>query len=150
VERANFKEALDYALAGLKGEIARKNIIVERKLPENLPSIQDLGIEGILTNLLRNAVDAIDDAGMITVQAKYVDRILTIIVSDTGRGISTEDPEQIFEPFYTTKEMDKGCGLGLTIVAEIVKSYDGKIHVESRPGEGAVFTINLPVKEIIE
>jgi signal transduction histidine kinase len=150
VERANFKEALDYALAGLKGEIARKNIIVERKLPENLPSIQDLGIEGILTNLLRNAVDAIDDAGMITVQAKYVDRILTIIVSDTGRGISTEDPEQIFEPFYTTKEMDKGCGLGLTIVAEIVKSYDGKIHVESRPGEGTVFTINLPVKEIIE
>lgn len=150
VERANFKEALDYALAGLKGEIAHKNIIIERKIQEDLPSIQDLGIEGILTNLLRNAVDAIDDAGTITIQAKYVDRILTIIVSDTGRGISTEDPEQIFEPFYTTKKMDKGCGLGLTIVAEIVKSYDGKIHVESRPGKGAVFTINLPVKETVE
>ncbi|MCK5180784.1 MAG: HAMP domain-containing histidine kinase, partial [Candidatus Omnitrophica bacterium] len=111
------------------------------------PSILDLGIEGILSNLLRNAADAVSENGKITVQAGYTDNILTIIVGDTGRGISKEDSEQIFEPFFTTKAMDKGCGLGLTIVAEIVKSYNGKIHVESKPGEGTVFTINLPVKE---
>jgi len=146
-ERANFKEALDYALASLKLEVAHKNIVVEKKIQDDLPLIQDLGIEGILTNLLRNAIDAIEENGEITIQAKYTDHILTIIVSDTGRGIPMEDPDQIFEPFFTTKDMDKGCGLGLTIVAEIVKSYDGKIHVESKPGKGAVFTINLPVKE---
>ncbi|MCK5014296.1 MAG: GAF domain-containing sensor histidine kinase [Candidatus Omnitrophica bacterium] len=146
-ERADFKEALDYALASLKAEIAHKNIEVEKKIQDRVPSILDLGIEGILTNLLRNAADAVDEGGKITVQAKYTDNILTIIVSDTGRGISKEEAEQIFEPFFTTKDMDKGCGLGLTIVAEIIKSYDGKIHVESKPGNGTVFTINLPVKE---
>ena len=146
-ERANFQEALDYALASLKAEIAHKNIHIERKIEEGLPSIEDFGIEGILTNLLRNATDAIDTDGTITIQATHVDCILTMIVSDTGRGISMDDPDQIFEPFFTTKDIDKGCGLGLTIVAEIVKSYDGKIHVESRPGKGAVFTINLPIRK---
>ena len=146
-ERADFNEALNYALAGLKAEIAHKNIEVTKDIQKDIPSILDLGIEGILANLLRNAVDAVDENGKISVQVRYTDNILTIIVSDTGRGISQEDSEQIFEPFFTTKAMDKGCGLGLTIVAEIVKSYEGKIHVESRPGEGTVFTINLPVKE---
>ena len=146
-ERADFGEALDYALAGLKAEIAHKNIEVDRRIQKGIPSILDLGIEGILSNLLRNAADAVSENGKITVQAGYTDNILTIIVGDTGRGISKEESEQIFEPFFTTKAMDKGCGLGLTIVAEIVKSYDGKIHVESKPGEGTVFTINLPVKE---
>ena len=146
-ERADFKEALDYALAGLKAEIAHKNIEIEKKIQDGVPSILDLGIEGILTNLLRNAADAVSENGKITVRARYTDNILTIMVGDTGRGISKEDSEQIFEPFFTTKDMDKGCGLGLTIVAEIVKSYDGQIHVESNPGKGTVFTINLPVKE---
>ena len=146
-ERADFQGVLDYALASLKAEIAHKNIAVKRKIQKGIPPILDFGIEGILTNLLRNATDAIDDNGTITIQASYTDQILTLIVSDDGRGIPMEDPDQIFEPFYTTKDIDKGCGLGLTIVAEIVKSYEGKIHVESKPGDGAVFTINLPVKE---
>jgi len=146
-ERADFAMALDYALAGLKAEIAHKNIRVEKKIQDGIPSVLDLGMEGILNNILRNAVDAIDKDGAITVQAKYTDGILTIIVSDTGHGILVDNPDQIFEPFFTTKDMDKGCGLGLTIVAEIVKSYNGQIHVQSKPGEGAVFTINLPVRE---
>ncbi len=146
-ERADFSEALDYALASLKAEIAHQNIAVEKKIQKGIPLIVDLGIEGILTNLLRNAVDAVDENGKITVQAKYTDSILTIMISDTGHGIPREDSEQIFEPFFTTKDMDKGCGLGLTIVAEIVKSYDGQIHMQSKPGKGTVFTVNLPVRE---
>lgn len=145
--RANFAEALEYALSSLKAEIAHKNIVVEKEIRDNLPSLPDLGIEGILTNLLRNAIDAIDENGRITVQAGHAAHMLTITVRDTGRGIPVEHSEQIFEPFFTTKDMDRGCGLGLTIVAEIVKSYDGKIHVESKPGEGTVFTVHLPVKE---
>ena len=145
-ERADFGQALEYALTGLKAEIAHKNITVEKKIQEGIPPILDLGIEGVLTNLISNAVDAIDQDGKITVQAKYLDNILTIMVSDTGHGVSEKDSEQIFEPFFTTKEMDKGTGLGLTIVAEIVKSYDGQIHMQSKPGEGTVFTVNLPIK----
>ena len=144
--RADFQEVLNYALSSLKTEFAHKDITVEQDIQNNLPSIQDYGIEGILTNLLRNASDAIGKDGRIKIQAKHTDEILTIIISDNGRGISLENPDQIFEPFYTTKDIGKGCGLGLTIVAEIVKSYDGKIHVESKPGEGTIFTIKLPVK----
>lgn len=145
-ERADFKEALDYALAGLKAEIAHKNIKIEKRIQDDLPSILDLGIEGVLTNLLHNAADAVNKNGTIKVQISCQNDVLTIAVSDTGRGIAKEDSEKIFEPFFTTKEMDKGCGLGLTIVAEIVKSYDGSIRVESKLNEGSVFTINLPVK----
>jgi signal transduction histidine kinase len=146
-EQADFREVLNYSLASLKGEFAHKSIYIELDIQDDLPLIQDLGIEGILSNLLRNATDAIDNDGTIKIQAKYSDEILTIIISDTGRGIPAENSEKIFEPFYTTKDIEKGCGLGLTIVAEIVKSYDGKIHVESELGKGAVFTIHLPVKK---
>lgn len=146
-ERADLQEALEYALAGLKTEITHKNITVIKNIQENLPSIQDFGLEGILSNLLRNATDAIDQNGKITIQASYQDQVLSIIVKDTGRGIPAKDIEQIFDPFFTTKDIDKGCGLGLTIVAEIVKSYDGKIHLASAPGKGTVFTINIPLKQ---
>jgi signal transduction histidine kinase len=145
-ERADFSQAVDYALTSLKAEITHKNISIQKEIQDGIPSIRDFGIEGILTNLLRNATDAIEENGIIKISAKCSDSILTVIVRDNGRGISIADPDQIFEPFYTTKDIDKGCGLGLTIVAEIVKSYDGKIHVESNPGEGTIFTINIPLK----
>ena len=149
-ERADFNEALEYALGSLKAEIAYKNITVEKEVQENFPSVQDLGVEGILTNLLRNAADAIEDEdGKIVVKASYTDQDITVIVRDTGRGISKGDFERIFEPFFTTKDIDKGCGLGLTIVAEIVKSYDGKIDVESEPGKGTEFTITIPMNRQI-
>ncbi len=98
----------------------------------------------IAQELVNNSIKYAE-ADRIKVALKVECGNIEMIVSDTGRGISIENPDQIFEPFFTTKDIDKGCGLGLTIVAEIVKSYDGKIHVESKPGEGAVFTINIPV-----
>ncbi len=61
-------------------------------------------------------------------------------------GISADDAEKIFEPFYTTKSINKGCGLGLTIVSEIVKSYNGKIYVESEPDKQTTFLIELPLR----
>jgi len=128
-DKKDFNEALSYALASLKQEIAHKNITVKKEIQDKLPSIQDFGVEGILINLLRNATDAIDENGTIRIQAKHTGGILTIIVSDTGKGISIDDPEQIFEPFYTTKDIDKGCGLGLTIVAERDKSPDKNMDI---------------------
>lgn len=66
-------------------------------------------------------------------------------IRDTGKGLPGEEVEKIFEPFYTTKDIDKGCGLGLTIVSEIVKSYNGQIDVETEPQKGTAFTISIPV-----
>lgn len=143
-EWIDFKKALESSLAGIQAEINCRHITVEQKIAEDLPLIADLGLERILINLLRNAVDAIADRGTITVEAKCQNNMLHIKVCDTGVGIPPEETEKIFEPFYTTKSVNKGCGLGLTIVAEIVKSYNGSIHVESRPGQETAFFVNLP------
>ena len=68
-------------------------------------------------------------------------------IKDNGCGIAEESVQSIFEPFYTTKDIDKGCGLGLTIVSEIVKTYNGQIIVDSTLNQGTTFAISLPVEE---
>lgn len=146
-ERISFQQALERSLASIHTEIEHKNIKIEKKIEGAIPPLKDLGLERILTNIIRNAVEAIaDEGGKITIEAKCEEGVLHIRIRDTGIGISAPDIEKIFEPFYTTKALDKGCGLGLTIVAEIIKGYNGKIHVESAPGQETIFSIHLPVE----
>lgn len=140
----DFNGALERSLESVQTEIDHKNIHIKKDVPGNMPPIPDLGLERILTNLLRNAVDAIQSGGEIAIYAQHQNDMLHIKISDTGIGISKDDIEKIFEPFYTTKPMDKGCGLGLTIVSEIIKAYNGTIHVESSHGSGTTFFVNLP------
>ncbi len=145
-QRISFQQALDRSLTNIRTDIEHKNIKLEEKIEEGLPLIRDLGLERILTNVIRNAVEAIEGPkGKVTIEAKSQKDILHIKISDTGVGISIGDAEKIFEPFYTTKSINKGCGLGLTIVSEIVKSYNGKIYVESVPGKQTTFFISLPL-----
>ncbi len=141
----DFNEALEQSLNSVQAEIDHKNIHIRKDIQGNMPPIPDLGLERILTNLLRNAVDAIPSGGEIAIGTQYQDDTLQIKISDTGIGIVKDDIEKIFEPFYTTKPMDKGCGLGLTIVSEIIKAYNGNIYVESDHGTGTTFFVNLPV-----
>ena len=99
-------------------------------------------MERVFINLISNAIDAISGDGDITVRAVEEDANVRIRLSDTGRGISQEEVEKIFEPFYTTK--DKGTGLGLAIVFNIIQKHNGKIRVESEEGHGTTFIITLP------
>jgi CheY-like chemotaxis protein len=71
--------------------------------------------------------------------------VILLTVSDTGHGMSSETLERIFEPYFTTKEMGKGTGMGLAVVHGIIQSYDGAIQVKSKPGQGAVFNVFLPL-----
>ena len=66
---------------------------------------------------------------------------------DSGNGIRPEDQQKIFEPFYTTKEVGKGTGLGLSVSYGIIQNFGGEIKVKSKPGDGSVFTIILPVEK---
>lgn len=145
-ENIDFHQALDRSLVGLQTDFAQKNIVIERNIQSDLPPIPDLGLERVLTNLLRNAIDAIPNSGKIVIEAKCQNNMLHIKIQDTGVGIPSSETEKVFEPFYTTKAINKGCGLGLTIVYEIVKSYNGRIHLESVPGDGTIFFVNLPVR----
>lgn len=99
-------------------------------------------MERVFINLISNAIDAVSEEGDITVRAVEDDAKVTIRVSDTGRGILREAAEKIFEPFYTTK--DKGTGLGLAVVFNIIQKHNGEITVESAEGRGATFIITLP------
>ncbi|WP_281184711.1 ATP-binding protein [Trichlorobacter lovleyi] len=97
-------------------------------------------------NLLVNAAHAIDKRGDVTLKSWSDADYVHISITDTGCGIPEELQPKIFEPFFTTKEAGKGTGLGLSIVADIIKLHQGKISVQSRPGQGTTFTITLPIR----
>lgn len=101
-------------------------------------------MERVLYNLILNAAQASPARGTVTVKTRPVDSSVEIAVIDTGTGIDPKHMENIFNPFFTTK--NDGVGLGLAIVSKIVDEHDGKIVVESNPGEGSVFRVLLPVK----
>ena len=107
-------------------------------------------IEQVFINLIGNAVDAIletpGQAGKVRIRVENdVERSRVICrVEDTGCGIPAERLEEIFQPYFTTKPLDRGTGLGLAIVKQIVSSHRGELSVESRPGEGTVFTLAFP------
>jgi signal transduction histidine kinase len=84
------------------------------------------------------------DGGKLSVRTRYRKGLVEVEIGDTGCGIPSEDVKNIFEPFFTTKGV-KGTGLGLSVSYGIVKNYSGEINVESEPGRGTTFTIQLPV-----
>ena len=103
-------------------------------------------IEQILVNLLTNAVDAIGVHGTVTVETRESEdgKRAIVEVRDTGSGIDPAILDKIFEPFYTTKGPERGTGLGLPVVREIVASYGGHLEVDSQVGAGTTFRFDLP------
>ena len=99
----------------------------------------------VFMNLLINAAQAIEKEGQITVKAWQEGETVLFSVTDTGCGIPQENLRQIFEAFFTTKEVGKGTGLGLSVSYEIVKKHRGEIFVDSEPGKGTTFTVRLPI-----
>jgi two-component system, NtrC family, sensor histidine kinase PilS len=108
-------------------------------------------IRQVIWNLILNAVQAMPERGVLTVEARQT-RFegrdgAEIMIGDTGCGIRDRDLPKIFEPFYTTR--DTGTGLGLAVVNRIMETYGGRINMQSEPGKGTVFTIWLPAREVL-
>lgn len=141
---------VEQAVQAVKTESLPRDVSIELDLDKNPVRIIDFGFERIVVNLLRNAIDAVGDKGKVIVATANENGSVVLKVSDTGGGIDEALLEKIFEPFYTTKDMDKGCGLGLTIVTEIVKSYDGKIDIKTSKGRGTTFFVSVPLKRVYE
>jgi signal transduction histidine kinase len=138
---------LDNTLRILGHELKAKKITVERIIPDDLPAV--FGYAGELnqvwTNLLDNAIDAAPEGGRIRIEAVKDDGAVEVRIIDNGGGIPAEIRDRIFEPFYTTKPVGEGTGLGLDIVQRIItQQHSGQITVDSKPGE-TIFTVVLPV-----
>jgi PAS domain S-box-containing protein len=132
-------------------QLLNQGIDVELRLGENMPRV--LGdknqIEQVLLNLISNARDAMEGSSqkLLAIQTNLNQKgqQVEIRVSDTGIGMTPEQIEQIFNPFFTTKDSDKGIGLGLSISYRIIDAHQGKIEVKSEMNKGTSFIVGLPV-----
>jgi PAS domain S-box-containing protein len=113
-----------------------------------LPQVECLAsqLNQVFMNLLVNAAHAIEKHGIITLRTGCEDDEVWVEISDTGKGIPADKLKRIFEPFYTTKPVGVGTGLGLSLSYGIIKKHHGRIEVASEVGNGSHFTIHLPIK----
>jgi PAS domain S-box-containing protein len=138
---------LDDTLQLLEPQLRRNQIEILRSYDRDSPRVYGNSgkLQQVFTNLLLNARDAIPDGGRITIStSSSEDGSLTVEVSDTGVGIAPENVAKIYDPFYTTKGVGRGTGLGLAVSYGIVQEHTGHISVESIPGQGTSFRITLP------
>jgi len=145
-ELANIHEGLDSTLVIL-GNKLKDRIQIKKEYGE-IPKVycQISKLNQVFLNIINNAIQAInDEEGVITISTRAVEEHVHISISDTGSGMDELIKKRIFEPFYTTKEVGKGTGLGLSISYGIVEHHRGKIQIESEPGQGATFTLILPI-----
>jgi signal transduction histidine kinase len=145
-QRVDLRESIETTLIIL-GSRLRDGIEVETRVETGLPRIEAFGSElnQLWTNLVDNAVDAMDGSGTLRiVAARDGDEAVVVRVVDSGTGIPPEHLDRIFDPFFTTKPPGSGTGLGLHLAYQIVEKHRGSIHVESRPGR-TEFRVTLPI-----
>lgn len=122
-------------------------LTLELAKPEPIILGSAIQLEQVLINLIANARDAMESKAhkSIMVTTRRRDTVAEIIVRDTGVGIAADIQARLFDPFFTTKDVGKGTGLGLSVCYGIIKNHRGAIDVQSQPGTGAMFTIQLPL-----
>jgi PAS domain S-box-containing protein len=144
-ELVDLNQCLEEAVTLIQREL-RPGIRVVRKLGR-IPQVRCLRgqMSQVFLNLLKNAGEAIERKGTVTLRTKQKNGQVLVEVADTGRGMPEEIRRKLFEPFFTTKPVGKGLGLGLSISAMIVHNHNGNIAVSSQPGKGSVFRVTLPL-----
>ena len=141
----------DDTLQLLEPQLRRSQIEIVRSYAPDAPEIYGNAgkLQQVFTNLLLNARDAIPDGGKIVVSTSIAeDGSLVAEIADTGIGIAPENVAKIYDPFYTTKGVGQGTGLGLAVTYGIVQEHAGRISVESEPGHGTTFRIMLPTSRV--
>ncbi|HEX2182147.1 MAG TPA: ATP-binding protein [Rubrobacteraceae bacterium] len=147
LKEADVRKGLESTLVLLGHKLKKGNVEVTREYEEDLPPVCAHGgeLSQVWTNLLDNAIDAVEGDGHVGVRAvREGDRVL-VEISDDGPGIPEKIRDRIFEPFFTTKQVGKGTGIGLDITYRVVvKELGGDIRVSSEPGDTR-FEVRLPV-----
>ena len=144
--QVNLNRLVEEGIYFLESRCAKEEIELVRSLAPDLPEIvADPGqLTQVLVNLVVNAIQAMPGGGRLTVQTCVGEGHISLIVQDTGVGMSQEVVKKVFIPFFTTKEVNEGTGLGLSVVHGIVASHGGTIRVDSKVGSGTRFEVKLP------
>lgn len=142
----DINSAVSDVLILMKKQILEEGVKVETNLTRNIPDVSASAgpIKQIIINIMLNALFAVEKGGKITVETGLNDKFAYVSIEDNGPGIPPDILPHIFEPFYSTKGVS-GVGLGLAVCESIVNQFRGKIDVESAPGNGAKFTVHLPI-----
>ncbi len=152
MDRGSDKEVVDLqkmlksTITMLNHKSKQKKVEISIEIPDNLPVFSGFVSElnQVWTNLIDNAIDAVDDGGEIKIEASSKNGELILKFNDNGSGIPEDIQNNIFDPFFTTKDVGQGTGLGLDVVHKIIEKHGGRIEVESQPGD-TTFELTLPL-----
>jgi len=145
-EEADINKILEDAVKAMESQAADNKVEIRRHYDPVMPNIRSGNLFQVFCNLVRNAIDAMENGGVLEITSYRDESHVLIEFADTGCGLSAEVKENLFEAFFTTKAAGKGTGLGLAICKDIVERYGGKIIADNRPGGGSVFTISIPLE----
>ena len=132
----NLHRDIDNTLTLLGFKLRQKNIRVTKNYAPSLPEIEAYvgELNQVWSNLIDNAIHALEMNGELTIETTADEKVVHVRIRDNGHGIPPEILPHIFEPYYTTKEVGEGSGIGLDIVQRVIKNHHGQIKVHSAPG----------------
>lgn len=144
IDVVNVGECLRAVVDLLEPRATSKGVQLQLEAGEGSVRADAGQLQQVLVNLVMNAIDACDAGGQVTLAARRRPGSVLLEVRDDGRGIDADERAHVFDPFYTTKKRGRGTGLGLWVVAQIARTHDAVIEVDSHPGEGSRFRLVWP------
>jgi two-component system, sporulation sensor kinase E len=135
---------LEETLEVMKHEIKDRRMLVETDFPKKIPAVavDDTQVKQVFFNVIKNALQAMNDGGILQLETFLTDRYVCVAIEDNGSGIDPEKLGAIYEPYHTTKA--EGTGLGMMIVQRIMRDHGGEIEINSEPGRGTRLTLRFP------
>jgi signal transduction histidine kinase len=156
-EAVDLNQLVEDLLMFITPTIRWKGITLEVSKHQNLPLVlaDPQQLQQVVMNLVTNALDVMPNGGQLTVSTGYLpsgagnirDPVATVRITDTGPGIPPDQMARLFTPYFTTKALGLGSGLGLVISRQILRSHGGDISAESEPGKGTSFHLILPCRQ---
>jgi len=145
---AHLNKLIEDALLLVQHRAKFQQVNVVKDLDSSLPDVLDGGLQHAIVNLVKNAFDAMPHGGTLTITTRRGEAHVDVDIEDTGSGIPEEIRSRIFEPFFSTKPIHQGSGLGLIIAKEVVERSGGTIEFTSQVGAGTTFRIHVPVAPV--
>ena len=148
-QEVDLNKLVEDSLVLMQYALKKKQIKIEKQMSEDLPFIlgDGLQIQQILMNIIQNAMDAVNESGMISIATLQAHDAVEIQIRDNGTGMTDEQLQKVFDPFYTTKPVGKGTGLGLYISYQMMKKMNGDITIESEIEQGTTVRMTFPVSK---